>query len=67
MPESPLRAPQNSITDLRAHAVREPAGGRSYVVVMVVTDAGISGLGEAAPVPDALAGQGDGTVGAAHM
>ncbi len=41
-----------AITDIAAHAVREPASKREYVFVTVSTDAGLTGLGEAAAVPD---------------
>ena len=52
---SATKQPQVSITDLEAVAVREPAGGRSYVIVTVRTDAGISGVGELPAEPDAAA------------
>ena len=46
-----------TITDVTAHALREPAGKREYVIVTLRTDAGISGVGEApvAPGTDAAA------------
>jgi len=37
-----------AITDLSAHAVREPVSRREYVLVSVRTDAGLAGVGEAA-------------------
>ena len=52
---SATKQPQVSITDLEAVAVREPAGGRSYVIVTLRTDAGISGVGELSAKPDAAA------------
>jgi galactonate dehydratase len=42
-----------AITEILARAVREPVGRRSYAVVIVRTDAGISGVGEATALPDA--------------
>jgi galactonate dehydratase len=50
-PASPAK-PAVAITDLIAYAVREPVGKRSYVVVIVRTDAGVSGVGEAPATPD---------------
>ena len=51
---SPGRAKGSpAITDLAVHAVREPVSRREYVVAVVSTDAGITGVGEAAAVPDA--------------
>jgi galactonate dehydratase len=44
-----------AITDLAAYPVREPAGKREYVLVMVSTDAGLTGVGEGAAQPDAAA------------
>jgi galactonate dehydratase len=38
--------PAVAITEILAHAVQEPVGRRVYVVVIVKTDAGISGVGE---------------------
>lgn len=42
-----------AITDLAVHAVREPVSRLEYVLAVVSTDAGITGVGEAAAVPDA--------------
>ncbi len=44
----PGRKPAVAITDIQAQAVREPAGRREYVIVTLRTDAGVSGVGEAA-------------------
>jgi galactonate dehydratase len=44
--------PAVAITDLMAHAVREPAGQRTYVLVTVKTDAGVTGVGETIASPD---------------
>ena len=44
-PQRPARRPDVAISDLSAHAVREPSGGRTYVVVRVKTDSGVTGYG----------------------
>ncbi|HYM13818.1 MAG TPA: mandelate racemase/muconate lactonizing enzyme family protein [Bryobacterales bacterium] len=44
-----------AITNIAAHAVREPVSRREYVLAVVETDAGVSGVGEAAATPDAPA------------
>ena len=51
---APQRATKSqvAITDVTARAVREPVGGRTYVVVKVETDAGVTGVGETAAAPD---------------
>jgi galactonate dehydratase len=50
MPQNTALAskPAVAITDITAHAIQEPVGKRSYIVVVVKTDAGVSGVGEAA-------------------
>ena len=50
---SAAKQPQIAISDVEAVAVREPAGGRSYLIVTLKTDAGITGIGEASAEPDA--------------
>ena len=45
--------PAVAITGLEVHTVREPVSRREYVLVMLSTDAGITGIGEAAARPDA--------------
>jgi galactonate dehydratase len=45
-PAPSSQKPQVAITDVTAAAVQEPAGGRTYVVVQVKTDAGVTGVGE---------------------
>jgi len=52
---APRAKPAVAITEILAQAVQEPVGQRSYVVVIVRTDAGISGVGEATASPDSLA------------
>ena len=52
---SAAKQPRIAITDLEAVAVTEPAGGRSYVIVTLKTDAGISGVGELLAEPNAAA------------
>ncbi len=49
---SPRTKPGVAITEILAHAVQEPTGHRSYVVVIVRTDAGLIGVGEASAAPD---------------
>jgi galactonate dehydratase len=49
---APASKPQVAIRDVKAHAVREPAGGRTYLVVMLETDAGVTGVGETHARPD---------------
>ena len=51
-PPLPASKPQVAIRDVTARAVREPAGGRTYVIVTVETDAGFSGVGETHARPD---------------
>lgn len=51
-PPMPASKPQVAIRDVRAVAVREPAGGRAYVVVTIETDAGVRGVGETHARPD---------------
>jgi galactonate dehydratase len=55
MAAGPLQAaakPQVAISGVKARAVREPAGGRTYVIVSVETDAGVVGVGETTATPD---------------
>jgi galactonate dehydratase len=42
-----------AITDVITHAVREPMSKREYVILTVRTDAGVAGVGEAAPGTEA--------------
>jgi galactonate dehydratase len=51
-PAAPASTPQVAIRDVTARAVREPAGGRTYVIVTVETDAGVTGVGETHARPD---------------
>jgi galactonate dehydratase len=46
--------PQIAITGVEASPVREPVGGRTYVIVQVKTDAGITGVGETTAVESRL-------------
>src|SRR5687768_7344676 len=41
---------KHEVTDLRAYPVREPASGRSYTVVRLRTQSGVTGWGEAGRV-----------------
>ena len=45
--------PQLPIRNVTARAVKEPSGGRQYLLVRVDTDGGPSGYGETAAAPDA--------------
>ena len=51
---SAAKQPQIAISDVEAVGVSEPAGGRSYLIVTLKTDAGITGIGEASAEPDAV-------------
>ena len=52
-PAPPASAkPEVAIADLTARAVREPAGGNTYVIVRIETDQGGVGYGETHARPD---------------
>jgi len=51
-PPTPASKPQVAIRGVRARAVREPAGGRTYIIVTLETDAGVTGIGETHARPD---------------
>ena len=51
-PRLPPARPKVAITDISAQVVQEPVSKRSYVIVTVMTDAGITGIGEAVTRPD---------------
>ena len=48
----PDARPDVAITGVDAQALREPGGGRTYVIVTVKTSAGVEGVGEMSAHPD---------------
>jgi galactonate dehydratase len=54
--QTAVAKPQLPIRSITARAVKEPVGGRQYLLVKVDTDGGPSGWGETSVAPDAVAG-----------